>query len=240
MFRHQVASTLFAAALLSSTSLLAPTALYANEVGGKDPVATAASKAGSTEHNLMKLSHDGHDAMRAVRGARMAIFNGEPEMVTKMLEEAKNSLDAAEEEAPKYSISTEIRVDGTRVENSEISGKVDMIAIDGEISVADNFVVTPEKTGHVDKANEHFKTGEHKEALEQLRLAEIDVSYVRAMISLSATKKHVETAIALEAEHRYYEANLALKAAEEGLVFDTVTLVEVPKEDGAAKTDTSG
>jgi len=58
---------------------------------------------------------------------------------------------------------------------------------------------------------------------------------------LKATAKHVDTAISLLKEHKYYEANLALKAAEDGLITDTVLLAEPVtsgKDDTKEKKDT--
>jgi hypothetical protein len=43
---------------------------------------------------------------------------------------------------------------------------------------------------------------------------------------LKATLTHVDKAIALTNAHKYYEANLSLKAAEDGLVVDSATLCE--------------
>jgi hypothetical protein len=50
------------------------------------------------------------------------------------------------------------------------------------------------------------------------------------MMPLDVTVKHVNTATALVKEGKYYEANLALKAAEDGIVVDAVALVEAPKK----------
>jgi hypothetical protein len=46
---------------------------------------------------------------------------------------------------------------------------------------------------------------------------------------LKTTQKHVKSAESLLDAKKYYEANLALKAAQDGLVIDTTALVDVPK-----------
>ena len=84
----------------------------------------------------------------------------------------------------------------------------------------------PRKKEHIAKANEHFKKGRAKEAIEELRLGEINVSYTRVMMPLTATKKCLADAMQLAKEHKYYEANLSLKAAEDGLILDSVGLAE--------------
>ena len=62
-----------------------------------------------------------------------------------------------------------------------------------------------------------------------LRAADVQVSATRMLMPLAATVKHVDSALSLLKEHKYYEANLALKAAEDGLITDTVLLTEPTK-----------
>ena len=45
---------------------------------------------------------------------------------------------------------------------------------------------------------------------------------------LASTTNWVTTATKLVGQHKYYEANLALKAAEDGLVVNSTNLVEMP------------
>ena len=71
------------------------------------------------------------------------------------------------------------------------------IPIDGQIALADTYVPTPEKKEHIAKANEHLKNGRAKEAIEELRLGEIDVTYSRVMMPLTATKKCLADAMQL-------------------------------------------
>ena len=104
-----------------------------------------------------------------------------------------------------------------------------MIPIDGDIAVADTYVGTDEKQKHIDKANEHLKAGRSSEALEELKLAEVDVVFSRVLLPLESTKKRVADAEKLVNDHKYYEANLCLKAAEDAIVVDAIDLVGKPK-----------
>jgi len=54
---------------------------------------------------------------------------------------------------------------------------------------------------------------------------------------LKETETRLATATNLTKEHKYYEANLALKAAEDGIVLDSVSLLEFPTADGSAKVE---
>ena len=100
------------------------------------------------------------------------------------------------------------------------------IPIDGQISLADTYVPTPEKTTHVTKANDHLKNGRAKEAVEELRLGNINVTYTYVMMPLTATTQCLADAMQLATEHKFYEANLSLKAAEDGLIVNSVSLVD--------------
>lgn len=241
MIGKKIVAATFAAALLGGTGLLAPSALRADEAGYTDYVGAAAQKADEAKPNPMKLSQEGYVAMRAVRGARIAIFNGEPQMADKMLETAKKAIEAAEKQASDSAAKSEAdaKGSGTATASGDAQGSVDLVPIDGKLLVADDFVVTPEKKGHVDTANEHFEKGEHEKAIEELRLAEIDVTYQRVLMPLASTRKNIESALSLEKDHKYYEANLALKDAEDGLVVDTVSLIGPVPADGSAPADST-
>lgn len=69
------------------------------------------------------------------------------------------------------------------------------VSVDGQITLADDFVMTPEKQAHVAKANEHLKNGDQTKALEELRLGEIDVNYTRIWMPLASTEKHLDQAV---------------------------------------------
>ena len=108
-------------------------------------------------------------------------------------------------------------------------GKVNWIPIDGQVSLADTYVVSKERAQHIQKANEYFKNGQSKQAIEELRLAAINVSCTRVMMPLATTTSWVSEAARLLGQQKYYEANLALKAAEDGLVVNSASLVEMPQ-----------
>lgn len=74
-----------------------------------------------------------------------------------------------------------------------------------------------------------MKKGESKEALEELRLSQIDVGFNRTWIPFIASEKHLDDAIKLANSDKYYEAGLALKAIEDGYVKDSVSLNEPAK-----------
>ena len=59
-----------------------------------------------------------------------------------------------------------------------------------------------------------------------MREAGIGVSVSRVLLPVKDTVKHVDKAMELMKAHKYYEANLALKAAEDGTIVDSALLYD--------------
>ncbi len=178
---------------------------------------------------LLRVSNEGFAAIRAIRAARVAIFNGQPTVATKMLNQARHDLNVAAKDAPSFVAASETTMNGKMVAGTVETGHVNWIPIDGQVSLADTYVVTKERSQHIQKANEYFKNGQSKQAIEELRLAAINVTCTRVMMPLTNTTNWVSEAGRLLGQQKFYEANLALKAAEDGLVVNTASLVEMPQ-----------
>ena len=217
-------------------------AIAAFIAGAQTPVARSADKAPAEKaparngltQDLMKVSDDGYSAIRAIHLARVAIFNGDTKIATEMLDKAKKDLDAATKDAQTFAADNKAADHGKKADDKSASDKMDLIPIDGEIAIADTFVPSDEKKRHIESANEHLKSGRSKEALEELRLGEVDVVFARLMLPLESTKKRVADAEKLANDHKWYEANLALKAAEGGLIIESVDLLGSPVASPAA------
>jgi hypothetical protein len=171
-----------------------------------------ATQPASPNRLTVKLSEDGFNAMRDVRMARIAIFEGDTQNAANFVSQANQSLNAVDKAAAK--------------EAAQV--KDDLLPIDGQIVVADNFIDTPAKRQHIGKANEHLKKGQPEKAQDELRLAEVDASFSRVLMPVDATRRHLNAAETLLKSDRFYEANLALKAAEDGLLVDTVAMSDMP------------
>jgi hypothetical protein len=196
---------------------------------GLSPAAGKPAEASKSDKLLLKISDDGNMAMRAVRFARVEIFNGQPEAAEKRLDQAKKGLEAAEKQAPELTAILAKQADESKKTAKEMS---DLIPIDVSLTLSDDFVATPEKSAKIKEANEHLRKGEHAKAIEILRQADIGIVFSRVLMPLHATIKRVDSGIALLKDHKYYEANLALKSAEDGLIVDTVMVNEpiMPKK----------
>lgn len=177
---------------------------------------------------LLNFSKDGNTAVRQINGARIAIFNGDPKLAASLINQAKESVAKAAKDAPTFKINVTTSVDGKKVGTTSETDKADMVPVDGQILLSDDYVPTPEKQAHIKKANENFKNHKNKEALDELRLAEINVTYNRYLLPMATTAKYLDQASTLMDEHKYYEANLALKSIIDSLSVDSVQLNEAP------------
>lgn len=93
------------------------------------------------------------------------------------MESARSDLVRADKDAPTELGGTSSTKANPSAANPE--PKMRNLPVDGQIALADDFVMTPEKKVHIDKANESFKKGDHASGLEKLRLGAIDVNYTR-------------------------------------------------------------
>ena len=190
-------------------------------VAGAALAATEGKPQSKVDKILDKVSKEGNMAMRDVRWARVAIFDGLPQDSEKLLTGAKKNLDTVEKQAPQLLVALEAKDKGTGVKP-----QAKFIPIDAWMVLSEDFVPTPEKTAKIKEANEHLKKGERGKAIEVLREANIGVAITRILMPLKVTVQDVDKAISLLKEHKYYEANLALKGAQDGLITDTVALDE--------------
>ena len=191
-------------------------------------VAVAVEK-NANERTFIRLSEDGAKAARTISLARVAIFDGQTQEAKDLLDQAKTALDAATKDVDKLAIKT-----------SKHNDLGPMVPIDARLSVIDAYTLTPEKKTEIGKVNEHLKKGETKKALEVLRPIDVQLTLTSMFMPLNPTTKAVEQAKTLLADHQYYEANLALKKAEDSWVIDSQGFVddlEKLPESGKQPTD---
>lgn len=188
------------------------------------------SRPSAAEAAAIRVSEDGFRAARAIRMARIEIFNGRPKEADEQLTRAASALAAAEREAPEAFKDMRPRGRAGAVPSDAI-----WVPVDAGIFLSDDFVATPDRQRRIAAANAHLRRGEHARALEEFRLAEVDVGVTRVLMPLAATRTRLASAQALMQQGNYYEANLALKAAEDGMVVDTEMLVSHPRASSVKK-----
>lgn len=175
----------------------------------------AATNHDTDNRPFIRLSEEGSKAARNISMARVAIFDGQSQEAMKLVDQAKATLATAAQDVDKLAIKKPDKAD---------SGP--MIPIDAKLTMADDFTLTPERRKDLDKINEHLKKGETKEALNLLRPADVRLTLTTLFMPIDTTAKAVDQAAKLLAESKYYEANLALKKAEDGWVIDSQSFTD--------------
>lgn len=176
--------------------------------------ALAAAGHNAHENALIRLSEEGSKAAQSLLLARIAIFDGQPQDAVKLVDQAKAALATAAKDVDKLAI------------KSQKTDAGPMIPIDARLTVADDFVLNSEKKDQMKKLNEHLKKGETKKAIEVLEPTDESMTLTTLFMPLEATSKAVDDASTLLAENKYYEANLALKKAEDGWVTESQSFVD--------------
>ena len=199
--------------------------------------ACAQSKASaqtSEDHDAAKLSKDGYAAIRDISEARLAIFNGQTAQAKMLTNKAQTAFEKAKSDDSAF----------TKAESDLIapSGKTQpgsgtapsttptaWIPVDGSITLGEDYIDTPAKSAGVAKANDQLKKGDHKRAMETLKLADINVSFVSEVAPVDKTMNGIKKAAELIDAGKYYEANQALKGVEDGFRFDVTDVDATPK-----------
>ena len=230
-----LASSLFALPALAESAknapkpaanTTAPAATTTAPAAVADAKADAKSEAKSEALSIMRYSEDGGRAIREIGAARVAIFNGDTKLASELIIRAKASVAKAEQEAPTFKVQNE---ESGKAGAANETVKAPMVPVDGDLVLAEDFVPTPDKRARIEKANEHFKNGNAKDALEELRLGDIAVMYTRAWMPLAAAAKHLDQAVKYMDAQKYYEANLSLKAIGDSITVDSVAINEAVK-----------
>lgn len=216
-------------ALALAASLFVP---FAWAQAPDKPESAAIAKFSAAEQAMYKFSETGNSAMRSIRGARLAIFNGEPIAAIKLMESAKALIEQAQKGAPTFDTTSKVVVGGAVLGTSSDKSEITSVPVDGQVVLADDFVPTPEKQAHIDKANEHIKKGDTAKAIEELLLGEIDVTFNQSWMPMAASIKHIDQAIKLAAQDKYYESSLSLKAIEDSVTVNSIHLHDLPQHSG--------
>lgn len=211
----------------NSTTPAKPAAI-ASPAAADKPATVATIPSNAARASALEVSDDGYKAMRMIRRARLAIFNGDTAVAKESVASASDSLAAVARAAPTVQSTRLFGSDGKIVGEEQSRIAADAIPIDGQVVWSDDYVDTPVRRAHVTKANEQLAKGHAKAAAEELKLAEVDTSFVWTLMPIASTRAQIDQAGKLMADGKYFEASVALKAAEDGLSTDTFVYVDAP------------
>ncbi|EBM4324726.1 YfdX family protein [Salmonella enterica] len=157
------------------------------------------------------IAQAGNAAMQDVQLARVALFDGDTRGAKHLLNDANKKINDDQTDWAKY-----IRKD----KKTPIDGD-GYVVINATMAISEDYQASEAKNKAVRDANEKLKKGDRKDAIEVLKLAGITVSESQVLMPLKATRNDLQKAINLFNEGKYYQSNLMLLSAEEGIILDT-------------------
>ncbi len=105
------------------------------------------------------------------------------------------------------------------------------LPVDGEISMNEDFSADPTKAAALADANKSLANGDRNGAIAKMRLAQIDLDYVMAVVPLDDTINDVHRAATLIDGGKFYEASQQLRQVQDSTRYDVIDVVGTP--DGA-------
>ncbi|ELD0488114.1 YfdX family protein [Escherichia coli] len=167
-------------------------------------------------HSIENIAKVGNDAMQDVQLSRVAMFNGDIPNAKKFLLDADKKINNDAIDWKKFiKKNKKTPVDGD-----------DYVVINATMTVNEDFQPTVEKTKAIKDANDKLKQGDKKGAIETLKLAGITVIENQFLMPLQHTRTDIKKAIKLFNEGQYYQSNLMLLSAEEGIIVDSESMHE--------------
>ena len=241
------------AVALATTAVLGSCAALAAEQPSAGSAATTNQTTAATENannELGKLSADGRKALRDVRMARLAIFDGQADQAKKYVDEAKASITKAKTDDTAYmkaeaalkppaGVGQRNATQGAGDKPVQSATPTAWLPVDGGLTLGEDFVATPTKAAGVAKANDQLKKGDHKQAMETLKLSEINVAFVMEVAPLDKTISGIDTAAQLIDSGKYYEGNQALKGVEDGIRYDVADVNSGPEKASSTSDKTA-
>ncbi|EBW2564268.1 hypothetical protein DQD36_20345 [Salmonella enterica subsp. enterica serovar Chester] len=183
---------------------------------GTAPQTTGSPLTASQWRTVDNIAKIGNEAMQDVQLARVSLFNGDTKSAKKLLSDAQQKINDDKTDWTKF-----IKKD----KKTPVDGD-NYIVINASMSINEDYQASGEKTKAIKNANEKLKKGDKKGAIETLKLAGITVVENEVLMPLKQTRTDIQKAIALFDDGKYYQANLMLLSAEEGIILDSETIQE--------------
>jgi YfdX protein len=217
--------------LIGATSALVAAFIFS-------PVTYAADNPQTVNSDMGKLSAKGSQAFQEVELARLAIFNGHTGEATKLVKQAQQSLEVADKDKTQFmkaesdlSPPSSMPPPAAASAASQVAASktpVSWLPVGADVTVVDDFAHSPVKSKAVASANEHLRKGQPGEAIDTLKVADVNVAYTMALVPMKQTMTDVDKASDLLAQGKYYQADQILKRVVDGVRYDQVDITAVP------------
>jgi hypothetical protein len=174
----------------------------------------------ATQREMLRMSDEASAAVRNAHAARLALFNNETSLAKTEVDKAIASLAKAE-----------ATLNDKLIPDTSVADTKPMyLPFDTNMALAETYSVTPEIRVVLDKATGLFQVGTPNEAIDVLREAGVEVKISTAMLPWETSQTHLTEAAKLIGESKFHEANVALKAFEEGVVVRTFGIHDIPAQ----------
>ncbi len=231
-------------AALTATTLLTAGAAWAQQKA--TPQQAAADK------DFGKVSADGLRAFQDMTLTRLAIFDGRIDDAKKFVNDADTALGKAKtdeaiftkaeadlkpptstaEHASKTNAPATNSVSGAAPADNkqadQMKKPIAWLPVDGAITINEDYTANPAKTAAVSDANKSLKSGDRKGAMEKLKLSDMKIDVMLAVVPLEQTITNVHQAVELINNGKYYEASQVLRQAQDNQRFDGTSISGTP------------
>ncbi len=225
---------------MSNTRMFAVALLAATAMSSAAFAVDQPADQSTADHDFTKLSTEGLKAFQDVRLARIAIFDGQTKQAKTYVDEAKTAIAKAKTDDTAFTkAESDMKTPPAMAKPgadkvTPSATPIAWIPVDGSLTLDEDYTATPEKAAGITAANEKLKKGQSKDAMEALKLAQINAVFVTELAPMESTMTGIDKAAQLVDSGQYYQANQALKSVEDGVRFDAIDMTNSPKE--AAKT----
>jgi len=237
-------------AVLAATTFLTSTAVWA--ASSQATPEQKAMQQTSADRDYGKLSADAAQAFQDLMAARIAIFDGRIDEAKTLVSDADQSFgkaktdetvftkDAADLKPPKSTTGQAAGSGRSSSATDPMKKPIAWLPVDGALTINEDYTGSPAKTAAVAGANESLKSGDHKGAVEKLKLAGMDVDITVAVVPLEQTINDVHQAAELINNGKYYEGSQILRQIQDSERFDVVDLSGTPKAPAASPAQPAG
>ena len=249
MIRTKIAAPIVGVAL-AATALSPVMRAYAAEPAAKPaqtqtqqmqaepaPKGQQTAQQGSEQNDFLpfKISRNAAFGLREVQMAQAALKAGDTAAAKKLVTDAKARFEQANADAITMDDMPAQDGFGPNTRSSDL-GNGAYFPVGAQMVVNEDFSAAPHKAEAMTKAQEHAKKGDTKSARETLKLAEIDLAVVVALLPQDGTMKAIDAAVTAIDAGKADEAGKSLAAIQQGLIVEGAGLSATPKASGALTT----
>ena len=179
-----------------------------------------------------QLSQDAAFGLREVQIAHAALQAGDMKAAQTLLSEAKSRFEAADAQA--------ITLDKLPSKKDQSVPEGKYFPVGAQTMIREDLSAQPAKQQAVQEASEQVKSGDHEGARETLRVNEIDMATVVALLPQDKTMQALDQAIELLGQDKADEAGQALSSLEQGMIVEGMGLTGVPKSEASQASGEQG